>query len=194
MIKLQLEKWQHAVISICILFLVLFILFIGLVSPAMTDKIATNERIENLQLQRARYKSAEEELIHLEKQIEQLLHQNLDHREDFLEEKQQTLAAADLQQYLKKIIESYAGRLVSIQPINDISEKPFPKVTIKIHMRGHINALQKMFYKLESSRPRLFIDNVVIQQRNPMGRGKQPQNDQLDIRFDVNGYIYDSGI
>lgn len=194
MIKLQLKKWQHALISLGILFLVLSILFVGLVAPAMTAKNANNERTENLQLQHARYKSAEQELIQLEKQLEQLLHQYLNHKEDFLEEKQQTLAAADLQQYLKKVIESHAGNLVSTQPITDINKKPFPKVTIKIHMRGNINALQKTLYQLESSRPQLFIDNVIIQRRNPMGRGKKLNIDQLDIRFDVNGYIFDSSI
>ena len=194
MIKLQLKKWQHALISLGILFLVLSILFVGLVAPAMTAKNASNERIENLQLQHARYKSAEQELIQLEKQLEQLLHQYLNHKEDFLEEKQQTLAAADLQQYLKKVIESHAGNLVSTQPITDINKKPFPKVTIKIHMRGNINALQKTLYQLESSRPQLFIDNVIIQRRNPTGRGKKLNIDQLDIRFDVNGYIFDSSI
>jgi general secretion pathway protein M len=194
MIKLQLKKWQHALISLGILFLVLSILFVGLVAPAMTAKNASNERTENLQLQHARYKSAEQELIQLEKQLEQLLHQYLNHKEDFLEEKQQTLAAADLQQYLKKVIESHAGNLVSTQPITDINKKPFPKVTIKIHMRGNINALQKTLYQLESSRPQLFIDNVIIQRRNPTGRGKKLNIDQLDIRFDVNGYIFDSSI
>lgn len=194
MIKLQLKKWQHALISLGILFLVLSILFVGLVAPAMTAKNAGNERTENLQLQHARYKSAEQELIQLEKQLEQLLHQYLNHKEDFLEEKQQTLAAADLQQYLKKVIESHAGNLVSTQPITDINKKPFPKVTIKIHMRGNINALQKTLYQLESSRPQLFIDNVIIQRRNPTGRGKKLNIDQLDIRFDVNGYIFDSSI
>ena len=192
MIKLQLKKWHHALISLGILFLVLSILFVGLVAPAMTAKNAGNERTENLQLQHARYKSAEQELIQLEKQLEQLLHQYLNHKEDFLEEKQQTLAAADLQQYLKKVIESHAGNLVSTQPITDINKKPFPKVTIKIHMRGNINALQKTLYQLESSRPQLFIDNVIIQRRNPTGRGKKLNIDQLDIRFDVNGYIFDS--
>ncbi len=194
MIKPQLKKWQHALISLGILFLVLSILFLGLVAPAMTNKNASNERIENLQLQHARYKSAEQELIQLEKQLEQLLHQYLNHKEDFLEEKQQTLAAADLQQYLKKVIESHAGNLVSTQPITDINKKPFPKVTIKIHMRSNINALQKTLYQLESSRPKLFVDNIIIQRRNPTGRGKQLHIDQLDIRFDVNGYIFDSSI
>jgi general secretion pathway protein M len=194
MIKLQLTNWQHALISLGILFLVLFILFDGLVAPAMTDKNTNDERIANLQLQYARYKSAEQELTQLEKQLEQLLSQYLNHKKAFLEEKQQTLAAADLQQYLKKVIESHTGKLVSTQPINDISKKPFPKVTIKVHMRGNINAVQKTFYQLESSLPRLFIDNVIIQRRNPKGRGKQTRTDQLDIRFDVNGYIFDSSI
>lgn len=194
MMKLQLKKWQHALISLGILFLVLSILFVGLVAPAMTNKNTNNERIADLQLQHARYKSAEQELIQLQKQIEKLLHENLEHKKDFLEEKQHTLAAADLQQYLKKIIESHAGNLVSTQPITDVNIKPFPKVTIKVHMRGNIDALQKTLYQLESSKPQLFIDNVIIQRRNPTGRGKQLHIDQLDIRFDVNGYIFNSSI
>lgn len=190
MIKLQLKNWQHALVSLAILVLALWVLYSGLVTPALTDRSVARERIAGLQLQRAKYRSAEQELAQAEQQLERLLNQNLTHEEDFLEEKQHTLAAAELQQYLKEVIESHEGNLISIQPLTDTSEHPFPQVTIKIQMRGNINALQKTLYQLESSRPRLFVDNFSVQPRSPGGRDKQPDGDQLDIRFDVNGYIY----
>lgn len=193
MIKLRLTNWQHALLSLAILVLALLLLFYGLVTPALSDRNIARERIADLQLQRAKYRSAEQELVQVQQQLERLSSRNLNHQEDFLEEKQHTLAAADLQQLVKEVVESHEGSLVSIQPITNANENPFPRVTIKLQMRGNISALQQTLYQLESSRPRLFIDNFSVQPRSPCGTQQTIPCGQLDIRFDVNGYIYASG-
>jgi hypothetical protein len=68
-----------------------------------------------------------------------------------------------LQKQLKILIESHGGQIVSTQPIDDQDNDLFPKVTIKLHMRGNINTLQETLYALEFATPLLFIDNIIIQ-------------------------------
>jgi len=60
-------------------------------------------------------------------------------------------------------------------------------------MRGNINTLQETLYALEFATPLLFIDNIIIQNRvkRSASRRNQPNADQLDIRLDVIGYIFE---
>ena len=190
----KISKWQHAVISYGILILCLLALYIVLVEPAIIARMSITEKYDNLDLQLAKYRQAEQQILALQNQISQL-DRSPKGKEYFLEEKPNSLAAADLQRYLKSLIESHAGDLISTQPVADKNTDLFPDVTIKIHMRSNINSMHKILYQLETSTPMLFIDNVIIQQHGQTTRRSRPQNpDQLDIRFDVTGYIFDSNV
>jgi len=194
--KLELKHWQHALLSVGILLLGLFFLYYLLVSPALANRANFNGRYDELELQLAKYKKAEQQLEQLKNQISQL-NDNPSKKAYFLKNKPDTLAAADLQKQLKTLIESNDGQIVSTQPIEDQDKNLFSKVTIKLHMRGNINALQETLYGLEFSKPLLFVDNIIIQnraRRSASARKKPNANaDQLDIRFDVTGYIFGPG-
>jgi len=189
--KLELKHWQHAFLSISILILGLLFLYYLLVSPALASRLNFNERRGELELQLAKYKKAEQQLIQLKNQISQL-NNNSSQKAYFLENKPDTLAAADLQKRLKTLIESHDGQIVSTQPIVDQDNDLFSKVTVKLHMRGNINTLQETLYALEFSRPLLFVDNIIIQNRarRSASTRNQPNADPLDIRLDVTGYIF----
>jgi len=192
--KTNFSKWQHAVISYGMLILCLFALYILLVEPAIDARISIKDKYDNLELQLTKYRQAEQQMLAFKNQITQL-DRKLPGKKYFLEEKSNALAAADLQKHLKTLIESHTGDLISIQPFDDNKTDLFPKVTIKIHMRSNTNSMQQILYQLESSTPRLFIDNVIIQQNRRTTRRRMPQDpDQLDIRFDVTGYIYNSNV
>ena len=192
--KLEFKHWQHALLSTSILILGLLFLYYLLVSPALTSRLNFNERYDELELQLAKYKKAEQQLVQLKNQISQL-NNNPSQKAYFLENKPDTLAAADLQKHIKAIIESHEGNIVSTQSIEDQDHEIFPKVTMRIHMRGNINTLHQILYQLESSTPQIFINNLTIQNRiQSRGRRRQQNTNQLDIRFDVTGYIFNSNI
>ncbi len=190
--KLELGHWYHALLSISILLLGLLFLYYLFVSPALVSRSNFNERYDELELQLAKYKKAEQQLVQLKNQISQL-NNNPSQKAYYFENKPNTLAAADLQKQLKILIESHGGQIVSTQPIDDQDNDLFPKVTIKLHMRGNINTLQETLYALEFATPLLFIDNIIIQNRvkRSASRRNQPNADQLDIRLDVIGYIFE---
>lgn len=190
MMKIQLNNWQHALLSYAILILGLFVLYAVFISPVITSRANFSDRVENLELQLAKYKQIEKQFLILQKQIA-TLNQNSPQKIHFLEEKAYTLATADLQEFLKSLIETNEGSLISTQPIKDQDKGPFPKVIIRVNMLADINALQKILYQIESSTLRLFIDNMIIQKRMLDKRPDNQKNgEQLDIKLDITGYIY----
>lgn len=193
--NLELKNWQHGLLSISILVLGLLILYYLLVSPALAGRSNFNARYSELELQLAKYKQSEQQLVKIKNDISQIIN-NSSHKAYFLEKKADTLAAADLQKRLKTLIEANGGQIVSTQQIDDKANDLFSNVTIKLNMRGNMSCLHETLYALEFSKPLLFIDNIIIQNRNTRlaSRRNQENADQLDIRFDVKGYIFKPGI
>ena len=189
-----LNNRQHALLSWVILLMLVVLIFALFIAPAVIMRHDLNGRIGELELQLNKFKMAGQELEQLQQQINRM-NKSPANSGDYLEEKTPALAAADLQQYIKGVIETHQGNLVSAQPVSDTGQELFPKVTVKIHMRGNINTLQQSLYQLESSRPRLFIANIVIQKRNPAAtRTNQKDADLLEVRLDVSGYVFNSSI
>jgi general secretion pathway protein M len=119
----------------------------------------------------------------------------------YLEQSNPTLAATDLQQRIKSIVESHGGNLVSTQILPLATEGIFSKVAIRVQMTGDTDALQKVVYDLESAKPWLFIENLQIRARparrtrRPRRRGNRnpppavPRKIQLTTRFELVGYM-----
>jgi len=113
----------------------------------------------------------------------------------YLQSKSEALAAAEIQRVIKAIIVPNNGEILSTQIISHNQREKIPQITLKVRMRGNINTLVKVFYKIETGDPFLTIDNLTLRSRNvrkrrSVRRNKTPQvpND-LDIQFEISGYI-----
>ena len=95
----------------------------------------------------------------------------------YLAQPSPTLAATDLQQQVKNIIESNGGRLASTQILPATKENGFTRVAIKVQMLvNEMEALQKTLYALESAKPLLFINNVQMRARTVRKRVPRTNN------------------
>ncbi len=108
------------------------------------------------------------------------------------------LAAAELQQRLKTLIEAAGGTLQSIQSLPPVEEAGAVKVTISAVMNGDVGSLQKVLYDLESQTPLLFVDNLEVtarvnRPRLPNGRYATYTRIQLNAQFEVSGYLRKEG-
>jgi general secretion pathway protein M len=97
-----------------------------------------------------------------------------------------TLAAAQLQQDVKSMVERAGGSLVSSQPRDAPGEGPFARVQLSVRMLVSIVALQQVMHALESQRPIVIIDEVLILSR---ARRKSRTNDTLDVRMSIAGFV-----
>ncbi|MGB5062902.1 MAG: type II secretion system protein GspM [Candidatus Competibacter sp.] len=109
-----------------------------------------------------------------------------------------SLAAADLQQRVKAVVEAVGGTLRSTQALPPVEEGNAVKVAVNATVSGDTESLQKILYDLESQTPLLFIDNLdvsarEIRQRLPNGRLADYTRVQLNIQFEVSGYLRKEG-
>lgn len=108
------------------------------------------------------------------------------------------LAAAELQQRLKALIEATGGTVQSTQALLPVEEGHAVKITVSVVMNGDASGLQKVLYDLESQTPLLFVDNLELSARMtrprlPNGRYANYTRIQLNAQFEVSGYLRKEG-
>ncbi len=109
----------------------------------------------------------------------------------YLKSASPALAAAELQEQVKVILEANGGKLNSIQILPNKDEGAYRQVSVALQLTAPLSAVKGMLYALESARPYLFIDNFSV--RSMAGFGSRPGVDpaaepELTVQFDVTGY------
>ena len=112
----------------------------------------------------------------------------------YLSQSAPPLAAADLQQRVKTVVEAAGGTLRSTQALPPVEEGNAVKVAVNATVSGDTEILQKILYDLESQTPLLFVDNLevsarAVRQRLPNGRLAGYTRVQLNIQFEISGYL-----
>jgi len=179
---------RQGIYSLGILFLVILAFYSVLIQPAMSARIKNTERIEDLMFQSSKFSLSSQEYDLLKEEIANLKKQN-PNKNNFLENKAPAIVAADLQKKIKALVESSGGNLVSTHALTDGKEELFSKITVKVHMRTEMNGLRDVFYQVAINEPLLFIDNILIQKSRASRRKKQRAVNQIEVRFDVSGYM-----
>jgi general secretion pathway protein M len=106
-----------------------------------------------------------------------------------LESPNESLAAVALQDRVKAAVGTVHGDLRSTQVLAARDEGKFRRIAIRGEVTVDIAGLQRVLYDLEAGSPLLFLDNVEIRvPERPRGAGAV-ENSNLDMRFDLYGYI-----
>ncbi len=106
----------------------------------------------------------------------------------FLKSASPALAAAELQEQARVVLEANGGKLNSIQILPPKDEGAYRQVSVSMQLSAPLSAVKAMLYALESARPYLFIDNFSV--RSPVsfaGRDAAAEPD-LVVQFDLTGY------
>jgi len=111
----------------------------------------------------------------------------------YIDKPSPTLAATDLQQHIKTVVETNGGELQSTQILPTTQESGLTRVAIRVQMNGDAEVLQKVLHRLESSRPLLFVDNLVINareiRRREPGSREIKTSVQMMTTFELAGYM-----
>ncbi len=171
--------------------------YLTLAQPVISAHQRYNERIGELLDRRAGYKKIASNRASLQKEFDRIKKQAAATQAGYLKSKTRTLAAAELQDRVKRVVESEGGHLISTQILQAEDESKNkntpPRITIRIQMTGSVETVQKVFYTLESGQPRLFIDNAYLRVKSPYLVGSnKPQTDQLDIRFTLYSFLQET--
>lgn len=116
----------------------------------------------------------------------------------YLAQSNPALAAAELQQRLKTVVDATGATLQSTQALPPVDEGAAIKVTVSALFSGDTGSLQQVLYALESQTPLLFVDNLevsgrITRPRLPSGRYANYTRIQLSAQFEVSGYLRKEG-
>lgn len=185
-----LKPWQHALASLALTAGVFGIAWALLLLPAGRLQEANQDRIQTLEQQLLRYRQAALSVDELRQAVISVK-QNNGNSDRFMTGTEPALAAAEVQRLLRDLSEKHQGQVLSSQPLLQETESSYPRITIKISMRGSIQALHGILYDIAATESKLTINNLVVQQRRSARHTSEDAEPQLDIRFDVVTYLSD---
>jgi general secretion pathway protein M len=191
----RLTAGQRQGAAVGLLLLLLAALYIVFIQPLVSVYGDYGERIADLQNRLAGYERVASRSTELQQQFVRLKGQLSKQQRGYLQGNTRALAAAEMQQHVKKVVEANAGRLNSIQIMPDTTEDggeadAKQPVSIKVQMLGSTETVQRVFHTLEAGQPRMFVDQVYLRGRNAYQfRPGKPPNDELDIRFSLSGFM-----
>ncbi|MBE0623372.1 MAG: hypothetical protein IH606_01045 [Burkholderiales bacterium] len=113
----------------------------------------------------------------------------LDSRSYFLKSAVPALAAGEIQELEKSLIEANGGRLASMQIEPHKDEGAFRRVAVNVQMLGNIGTIQNVLRVLETRKPFLFVDNLNVRslRADAMKEAALPEAG-LVVQFDLIGY------
>lgn len=118
----------------------------------------------------------------------------------YLEAKSATLAAAQLQNRVKRIVTRNGGAIRSLQTLPPRNERDLERISIRIQMTARIGQLQKIFHAFENGPTYLFLDdvNIRVQRARRVRRrrkSKEPPVDErlLSVRLNLYGFTRREG-
>lgn len=162
--------------------------------------VSVSGEIDDLENQIARYKGTVAMAEPMRERLNELRASQMDSAL-FLEGDDVNIATAELIRMLRDWVERSAAD-PELCGITNTSPRRFPdperfrSVRVNVRMQCPLDDFMRVLYEMESGVPLVFVDNMMINQRftpdQRGGRGNSPYG-QLDIRFEMYGYINQPG-
>lgn len=113
----------------------------------------------------------------------------------YLQATEDALAAAELQDRIKAVVEAAGGDLRSAQSLKaaTVEATTVRRAALKVRFQADIESLAKILYELETGEPYLFIEGLSIrEERRRRRRRDEPEGPPLlDVVVDLYGYVRD---
>jgi general secretion pathway protein M len=107
----------------------------------------------------------------------------------FLKSASPALAAAELQERAKTILEQNGGKFNSIQVLPHKDDGAYRQVSVNLQLMAPLRVVKALLYALESSPPYLFVGNFSIRTTyNPSAYSTFIGEQDVNVQFDLTGY------
>ncbi|MDF2180730.1 type II secretion system protein GspM [Neptuniibacter sp. CAU 1671] len=201
---MQLTLKQRRILALLLLVLVVVVIYQVLLGPLLHKYLENADQIDRLEHQLSVYQRVSGDLEQQQEKLRQLRASNPS-AGMYLTESRPTLAAAELQQILNRLVGSSGGQLVSTQIIDSPKSEALPAVAIKVRLRCEIDELVALLYSVETHKPVMFVENLMLtssaQNDNQRARitrrtaqlRRSVALPSLDLRFDLVAYTVKGG-
>ena len=186
-----LTAMQSRVLALGLLALALIIVGVLLIAPLVAQHRRYDDRLAELEERLQRYLNAAQTQSVTRDALNRVKRQGAAARY-YLRSDDETLASAELQEHIKRVVDRSGGQLASTQVLASQRAEHANVASVRVTLRGDSEALQKVLYGLETGRPMLLLDNVSIRRsgRAFVRRGKQTAPTvPLQISFEASGYM-----
>jgi general secretion pathway protein M len=112
----------------------------------------------------------------------------LEQNHHFLKSASPALAAAELQEQAKLILDRSGGKISSIQILPHKDDGQYRQVSVMLQLTAPRMTLKSMLYALETARPYLFINNLSIKNPFYTPNRSDPAEADLTIQFELTAY------
>ena len=185
----QLSPPLRRFLAIALLFAAASLFWSVLISPVLDDYSEAQSTIERLAAALEKSRASERDVAGLEAELARLKERQKSVG-GVLQDGNESIAAAQLQNRLKTVVDSVKGDLRSTQVLPSREEGNFRRITVRGQISLDLAALQRVVYELEAASPYLFLDNVEIRTRSALRRRDRVKDDPLlDVRLDLSGYM-----
>lgn len=177
------------------LLLLLAVLAVGVVAVAI-PALQLNAHYQSAIDQRVDRLTREQRIISMAPKLQQqmLELQRLNPAQFYLRNPNPVLAAAEIQEDAKRLIDANGGKLLSMNILPPKDENQLTRVGINVQLTGGLDGVVNLLYSLETAVPYLFINNLNIRSINAYTppNGTAPPL-QLQVQFDLTGYVRKKG-
>lgn len=112
-----------------------------------------------------------------------------DTRKLFLRSGAAALSAAEAQEYVRGMVESAGGRLITMQALPAKEEGRYRQATAQVQLAANVYALRKILHMVESHVPMLFIENLTVKTQVPGNFKPAPGAEpEMFVTFEIHGY------
>jgi general secretion pathway protein M len=112
-----------------------------------------------------------------------------DTKKFFLRSGAAALSAAEAQEYIRGMVDSAGGRLVTMQALPAKEEGRYRQVSAQVQLAANIHALRRILHAVESHVPMLFIENLTVKTQVPGNFKPAPGAEpEMFVTFDMHGY------
>jgi general secretion pathway protein M len=186
-VKLKLTPLQNKSIALALLFIVITVAISAVLVPTIMRHRHYDEAIDSARDNLIRYRRFSEQEPAIKQEIEKITALNA--KKFFIKTSNPSLAASEIQDAAKQLIEARRGKLLSVQILPAKDEGKYRKISLTIQANVTHLALQQILYTIESRDPLIFIDNLSL--RAGQGRLYRPQpgvEPEFGLQITVHGY------
>lgn len=198
--KLMPEANQSRPLAIALLIVALILIYLLFFHWFVMRHATLSDQIGSLESRIARYKGTVEMADPMRTRLNELRAAQMDSAL-FLAGEDANIATAELIRMLRDWVERSAGDaelcgITNTSPRRTNEPERFQSVRVNVRMQCPLDDFMRILYEMENGVPLVFVDNVMINQRltpdQSRRRGGTPYG-QLDIRFEMYGYINQPG-
>ncbi|MEE9356367.1 MAG: type II secretion system protein GspM [Methylococcaceae bacterium] len=189
--ELILNNKQQRWVAVGLLLGCIALFVLGVLWPLLSKGLQYKETIDDLTFRLQRYNrviASQDEVFQKHRETKSLISS----QGYFNNKATGSLASADLQKFVKDLIEEAGGQLTSTQVLAQREEDQLIRIAVKVRMSGDIGTMQKVLYEIENAKPLMTVEELDIRpargRRNPKTRRIDPSN-IIYVNFEVANFM-----